>query len=210
MWNGRWDPCAEFKSSRTLEDALAVFEAKASFLANSRLWEFVTANKLVVSIHCDENRFSETHVMPDGEMLSAYILPLRLFIQDKDGISPPCMSAFYKECKRSPGACETLREICSVIKTGFDTRCPIDFKNSNLDFKNSNLTFGDHFFGWIYGDFAHVNADRYPVIQQMNRHPISQQVGWYDFVKILGVVHVSLQQIRFLNRVAFPWFIPSK
>ena len=191
-----WNPCAEFKSHRKLLDALRLYEEKAKLLADSELWKFIGAKDMKVSWHFEEQQFNESHVMPSREMLQSYILTLRFFIQNGEGISPPCMIYFYREEKVEHACREMLRVICKRMKSAFEKKCP-------MDFENSNLTYGDHFFGWIYGDLAHANTERFPVIQQMNQHPVSQQLGWYEFVHILALVHVNLQRLRYLNRVAF-------
>ena len=144
------------------EDALFslnLFNEKTDRLINSGYIKHIQANKgLNVSIKVSNNDpFIVTHNLPQQDIIDAFVLTIRFFIQDNECSSLNNLSNLYNQFPLSKKTIKDFKTARNKLNSEFEkkTSFHLNFRN-----KATHLTHRDVFDTFIYGGLAHARRKK--------------------------------------------------
>lgn len=174
---------------------LRLFNEKAAKLERSRLWEHLTSRGSNYTVHVSGGEQIVEWSGPDDEAIDTFILTLRFFLQDRDGISIREIAHLYDELPVNPALRDWVHEVRNRLKWYLDG--------------NSSLISGNRFLTrrWVldtvlYGDRAHANTAHRPAFEVWGRHPGLNAMLKDRFLEVAGIVLHAIQALREANEEA--------
>lgn len=134
---------------RTLE----LFNDKADQLLSSEFFAQVRGGGAIVEFN-RESGWEAIYVGPDDQSTSALVLRLRLFIQDRDGISFRRLAGLYSSLP-----------VSAAVKQEFDTHRSrlnafLDSESRLAISDDGPLTYGEILKIFVYGEYAHLDQQQ--------------------------------------------------
>ena len=130
---------------------------------------------------------------PAGEAVDAYILTLRMLIQDNESISLRSMRRLYREASIAVSLVDQFDEACAELNAFLDA-------DTNLAIEDGRqLTYRDIFEVFVYGSLAHTNSPRkrevFTALRDGAWFPLFQ-AHFADCLRAFEVTLVSLRRIN--------------
>jgi len=131
-------------------------------------------------------------VGPDDEAIRAFVLTIRLFQQNGDGISIQQLADIYAE----PGVPQDVRvefdRVCKALNDRLDSNTMFVIDNVHLTRRRVLNTF-------LYGELAHVNPNKRVVYEQWQTMGMAFALMSNEFVVTLGEFFNCVRWIRDIN-----------
>lgn len=159
-------------------ETIELFNEKANRLVHSRFWQHITTKglRLRLSSHGKPNLAA-----PDNDATQAFILTLRMFIQNNEPISlhNVCQlleaSSHLDDQKK-----KELREAHNRLNQYLDSPAMCQFKKGRP--RRAILEF------FIYGDLAHTNARKRQDFKEAQSQPWRKYCYSYEFLEIITTI----------------------
>jgi hypothetical protein len=179
-----------------LQDAerrLRTFNEKAKRLNESRFLAAVRSGKTGyrwytrpgVGLKAERN-------LPDVEEIEAFVLTLRLFLQDRDGISVRAISVLYEQLPLPPGLLDEVRSVRNELNDFLDGMTPFILQGEHLTRRRVMETM-------LYGGLAHVDPLKQPEYERWRRDDALFTAIEAEFVDIISVVTQAVFWLRQVN-----------
>jgi hypothetical protein len=135
-------------------EALELFNEKSDELIDSGFVKHIQDIGLKVRLKMVSGRDIEvTHTLPDKEIVKAFVLTIRFFIQDNECSSIRNLAKIYEEM---PGLDDLKQDFLSAKKNLNDEL----EKSSFIHLNGVDLAYGKIFDTFIYGGLAHANRTK--------------------------------------------------
>lgn len=177
---------------------LSVFNEKVVELSNSKLFKDWDYQKTML-----DSFESNKYVIPsprNDEEIKAFILTLRLFIQNNEKISLGNLSKIYACSLIDDEESLEFERLRGFINNYLDLS--IALSKESLGMKNSGkeyLTYRDLFESFVYGNYAHLNK-REDFLKFINSN-LSQESVRVTFLSILCLFSDFLFRIKDVNEI---------
>jgi hypothetical protein len=133
---------------------------------------------------------------PAGEAVDAYMLTLRMLIQDNEPISLRNMRRLYREARIPAPLADQFDEACAELNAFLDA-------DTNLAIEEGRqLTYRDIFEVFVYGSLAHTNSPRKREIFTALRDGAWFPLFQAHFADCLRAFEVALASLRRINTAA--------
>jgi hypothetical protein len=130
---------------------LKLFDEKADQLLASEFFNHVPGSGAIVEFN-RESGWEAIHVGPDDESTRAFVLTLRLFMQDNDQISLAKMANLYGSLPVSAVVKQEFAAHRSQLNAFLDSESHLAIAEESL------LTYRDILLIFVYGEYAHVSV----------------------------------------------------
>ncbi len=134
---------------------LKLFNEKVDKLINSRFVKHIQENKgLKVSIKSSVGeKVDISHNLPDQDVIDAFVLTVRFFIQDNEPTSLRNMAKLYNEVS----VASEIKDDFNYIRDKLNSELS---KKSMFTLQGKHLTMGEIFDTFIYGGLAHAETKK--------------------------------------------------
>lgn len=167
---------------------LRVFNEKVEKLRRS---QFLKAEGFDLTLSGEQGKEPKVEWRgPDETAIDAFVLTLRLFFQDKDGISVRQLAGIYaKATTDQKQRFEKLREQLNDHLDG----------SPGFTVNHKPLTWRDILDVVLYGDLAHVDQDKRAELAAWQQMPISEAYVRYLFVNVLYDSFMAINHMAMVN-----------
>jgi len=140
---------------------LKLFSEKAGRLAETSTSETVL-KKINGRVNWTRGEgWSDEYSGPIGESLEAYVLTLRLFIQDNDSISLRKMSKLYSHLPVDSSFSERFEEQRTQLNGFLDSKTPLSIEEGR------QLSYREIFEIFVYGSLAHTKPEKHQIYSNL-------------------------------------------
>jgi hypothetical protein len=176
---------------------LHVFNEKADKLKRSRFKAAMFDQPTGVTLSWTaETSDATTEIRgPDEEAVDAFILTLRFFLRDPDGISFNKLAEIYDAPGIPPELCERLHQLRDALNAHLAGQ-PLVQINVN----GESLTRGRILNVFIYGDLAHTNEEKQAAFAVWNAHPMARALLQNEFHALVAEVFNCILYVQHLNK----------
>ena len=176
---------------------LRLFNEKADKLKRSRFKAamFDQQTGVTFSWTAETNQATSEIRGPDEEALDAFILTLRFFLRDQDGISFRRLTEIYDAAGVPTNLREQFHRIRDALKEHLDQQ-PLVQINVNGEI----LTRGRILEVFIWGDLAHTNEEKQAAFAVWNAHPMSRALLQNEFHALVAEIFNCILYVDHLNR----------
>ena len=143
---------------------LELFNEKADQLLSSEFFKQASVGGSIVEFN-RESGWDSIHVGPDDESTRALVLTLRLFMQDRDGISVRKMAGLYSSLPVSAVVKQEFAAHRSQLNAFLDSESHLAIAEERL------LSYRDILLIFVYGEYAHVNARHRQAYEDLRTTP---------------------------------------
>ncbi len=172
---------------------LRLFNEKANELDGSRFATALYDQQTGVIIEGDLTGPAEAvFVGPDDDAIRAFVLTLRLFRQDRDGISIRALADIYD----AEGVPQKLRDEFDKARKALNNRLDSD---TMFVFNDECITRKRLLDVFLYGGLAHVDADKRALYEQWQAFGMAFALMSNEFVVTLGEFFNCVRWIRDIN-----------
>jgi hypothetical protein len=133
-------------------------------------------------------------VGPDDEAVDAFLLTIRLFCQDRDGISIRALAEIYGRDTIPQDLSDEFRRVRKALNDRLDSNPTLAFEIDGVVINRRRL-----FEVFLYGGRAHVERDKRRVYETWREFPIFPFMT-NEFVVTLGEFFNCVRWIRDINR----------
>jgi hypothetical protein len=190
-------------STADAERRLRTFNQKAEHLNGSRFLAAVRDGKTTwrwlsrpgLGMQAERN-------LPHYEEIEAFVLTLRMFRQDRDGISVRAMAALYERLPLPQALIEEVREIRKDLNVFLDGLTPFVLQGEPLSRRRVMDTM-------LYGGLTHVDPSKQPEYERWRRDELLFTAIEAEFVDIICVVTQAVFWIRQVNLRAIEHLTPE-
>lgn len=184
-------------NAREIEAAssrLELFNEKAAKLERSRFFRRMLRKGVTYRVRFGHQRRTRAkHDAPNGEVVDAFVLTYRWFVQDSDGVSIRRIARLYK---RLPVSRELRKDITAArwaIRRLLSQKTQITVKGHTPTRREVCETF-------LYGDLAHANPAKRARMVDWKRGPVTLMMLDAEFVATLARIASIVVFIRDTNR----------
>jgi hypothetical protein len=175
---------------------LRLFNTKAEELNESPFIAAVRAGKVNWSAHWERDKGGEVVPnLPDEWDINGYVLPFRLFFQDRDGFSFDCLSQLYPKLDISNCLKVRADEVQGYVKRHMGALSPVILDGEQMGRQQIFDTL-------MYGGLAHVNEDKQPMYDKWASHGLQKILVYSEFVQTLAALTQAIFWMRRVNRDA--------
>lgn len=180
--------------------ALVLFNNRVERLLRSGLAERMQHRQYILS---REKFLNREWICADGvteDAIDAFVLNIRLLIQDRDGFSIRQLAAFY-ESEEVPGELKKrFSEAREQWAKHIAQRTP--FKKPD---KSANFTYGELFDVLLYGGLAHANPDKAELFYRLTTQGAASAFVFACFMRSLEQLLEVARTIRETNEKLLVW-----
>ena len=175
-------------------ETLLLFAEKADRLGELSLVDEVMKKLSGTAKWVDGEGWSDEYIGPNGESVEAFVLTLRLFIQDNERISLQNMSRLYKELPLGSSLSERFEQQRTELNGFLDTE-------TNLSIVEGKLTYREIFDIFLYGSLAHTDPQKRRIFTDL------RSGAWFGlfqlhFAECLRAFVLALHSMRPINAAA--------
>lgn len=183
-------------------EALNLFNEKTEELINSGFVKHMQEVGLKVSLKMATDKQVEvTHTLPDREVIKAFVLTIRFFIQDNECSSIRNLATIYQQMPVSDNLKKDFAKVRDKLNDEFK-------KKTFLNLNGKDITYEKVFDIFIYGGLAHANkAKKQEYDNWMKDKPIASLIMsefynflWYFLNCIAYIRKINIETISELNR----------
>jgi hypothetical protein len=174
--------------------ALKLFNEKVSRLEASRLAQRMSNPKYQIQY---DKVASGQWIAADGiepDDVDAFVLNLRLLVQDNDGFSIRCLSKLYGEADVASVLQAQFQEHHNRLSSHLDRPSPIGRPGGNGNYTNRQL-----FDVIMYGGLAHNDRKKVGEFLCLVRQGFFSAIVFASFLNTIGVIFQTCRHIRDLN-----------
>jgi hypothetical protein len=131
---------------------------------------------------------------PDDEAVDAFLLTIRLFYQDRDGISIRALAKIYERATVPQHLRDEFRRVRNALNDRLDSNPSIGFEIDGVILSRRDLLEV-----FLYGGHAHVNPDKRLIYEHWREFPIFPFMT-NEFLATLGELFNCVRWIRDINR----------
>jgi hypothetical protein len=172
---------------------LRLFNDKAAHLNKSRFLAAVRSGKTTYrwlsrpgpGMHAERN-------LPHQEEIEAFVLTLRMFVQDRDGISVRAMAALYERLPVPQALIEEVRQIRTDLNGFLDGLSPFVLQGESLTRRRIMDTM-------LYGGLTHVDPSKQAEYERWRADQLLFTAIEAEFVDIICEVTQAVFWIRQAN-----------
>lgn len=139
------------------------------------------------------------------DAVDAFVLNVRLLVQDRDGFSISQLAAFY-DCEGVPGE---LKERFSVARKRWTAHAAHIAPFRKPDGK-ANFTYGELFEVLLYGGLAHANPDKVALFYRLTTQGAASAFVFACFMRSLQHLLETVRAIRETNEDLLAWMSANK
>lgn len=139
---------------------------------------------------------------PDKEASKAMILTARMFVQERDQISLDKVDSIAKGGSLSKEWTSLVTAICKKFNEYLDA-------NALAKVDNVTVTRRDILETFLYGHYAHLNADKEELYQKWAKTPLLFQMYEFEFHSTLTAVFTTVAKISRLSKMELEGEVPS-
>jgi hypothetical protein len=132
---------------------------------------------------------------PDQDSMEAFVLSLRLFVQDRDGLSFRIIKSFYDTIPVSQKLKDAVEEICVGLSRYLDGSSPLVVNDYNIS-RRELLTV------WMNGELAHVNTKHRARLEEWTVKEDIRPFFQYEFETVITRVAWAVEALRKVNERA--------
>lgn len=178
------------------------FNEKTEKLHSSGFIEQIKAGNSGIKIVAKQGEPLMLDIKSPGEYTEAFVLTLRMFMQNNDTISIGNMSELYERLPISEDKKGTFRKLRRQLNSFLDS--PSMIQLNKKQFTNRELL--DIM---LYGDLAHINPEKRALLEQMQAFPPFFAIAKVNFEGILITFFGLLWAVRALNYKALTEINPN-
>jgi hypothetical protein len=173
----------------TLISDLRLFNEKADRLTRTKLSVMRETSDLALSVHFENGRVTNVaYNGPDDDSLDAFVLTVRLFLQNNERISFGRMSVLYSASVVPAELREAFELVRSQLNSRLDSPTPLTFGDARLTFRAILDVF-------LYGGLAHANRAKNRQFEQW-RESIAAPFLHAFFVQAVGLVQSAVLAVK--------------
>jgi hypothetical protein len=130
--------------------------------------------------------------LPNEDERDAYVLTLRLFVQDRDGFSFRRLERLYPHLGVAPDLVERVRAVRTRVNAYLDAP-------SQVILNHREPTRREIFEVFLYGGLAHTDPDKWAVFEAWREHAIQWPLVEESFTRTATQVTEGIFQMRRVN-----------
>jgi hypothetical protein len=132
---------------------------------------------------------------PDQDSMEAFVLTLRLFVQDRDGLSFRRIKSFYDTIAVSQQLIDEVGEICLRLNHYLDGSSPLVVNDCSIS-RRELLTV------WMNGELAHVDAKQRARLEEWTVKEDIRPFFQYEFEMVITRIARAVEALRRVNERA--------
>jgi hypothetical protein len=129
---------------------------------------------------------------PEQDSMEAFVLSLRLFVQDRDGLSFRRIKNFYDKIAVSRQLKDEVGEICIRLNRYLDGSSPLVVNDYSIS-RRELLTV------WMNGELAHVNTKHRARLEEWTVKEDIRPFFQYEFETVITRVAGAVEAVRKVN-----------
>jgi hypothetical protein len=185
------------------ERRLRTFNQKAEHLNNSRFLAAVRSGKTSYRwLGLGGSGVRAERNLPHQEEIEAFVLTLRMFVQDRDGISIRAVATLYERLPLPRALIEEVQKIRSDLNAFLDGLTPFVLQGEALTRRRVMDTM-------LYGGLSHVDPTKQPEYERWRRDELLFTAIEAEFVDIVCVVTQAVFWVRQANLRASEHLTPG-
>lgn len=169
-------------------EALTLFNEKTDELINSNFVKHMQSVDLKVSLRMLSGGEMEVkHTLPDQEIIKAFVLTIRFFIQDNESSSLRNLAKIFEKLHISHDLKNDFSRVKNRLNQEFE-------KKGFLNLNGKELTYREIFDTFIFGGLAHANKEKK-----------KEYDNWMKDVSIASLLRMEFYTflMYFLNCIAY-------
>jgi hypothetical protein len=175
------------------EEIILLFNEKTDRLFQLSYWSNAKHTRASVEFH-QNTGWNSIFEGPNEEAIEAFVLTLRMFMQDNDNISLRKMRGFYEN--RFPGELSSnFLDNCNCLNAFLDSPTNLSIE------EGKQLTYRDILDIFIYGQYAHTNQIKRQIFEGIRTtafFPIFQQY----LIRAISAFGGCLKELKKINEEA--------
>ncbi|MCE5250096.1 hypothetical protein LLG96_07730 [bacterium] len=184
---------SEMTDMTDIIETLELFDEKSGHLLELSLSQEISKSYNASVRWNREQGWTSKFAGPNGESVDAFILTLRLFIQDNEPISLRRMRDLYRKAPIEPVLADQFDDVCTELNTFLDSETHLAIDDDR------QLTYRDIFEFFIYGSLAHTNTP-----QKRDIFKSLHNGEWFSlfqahFTDVLRSFVLTLSSLRSIN-----------
>jgi hypothetical protein len=183
--------------------ALRFFNEKATRLEGSGFTKVLFKQKTGISFswQAEDSTLNFQRVGPNQDLVDAFVLTFRFFIQNNEKSSFQKMAELYENLNVDEELKQGFRSARKHINDFLDSRSMVTFNDTNYSNRHILETF-------VYGGLSHANESKKDEYDGWMSVPMLNSLFQNEFVYILVTVLKAIFFIRTLNNEALKTLLP--
>ncbi len=173
-------------------EAIKLFNEKAQKLSSSSFVGKMVAGESSVRISAKKGEPVKVQAKSLGESTDAFVLTLRMFMQDNDRISIHNMSELYERLPVPEQKKQTFKDLRKHLNDTLD-------EPSMIQMNKKRFTKRELFETMLYGDLAHTDPEKRKIVDEMKQFGLIYPLAKAEFEGILAEFLSTITDIVILN-----------
>ncbi len=173
-------------------ERVKLFNEKAQKLSSSNFVGKIIAGESSITIAAKKGERVKVQARTPGESTDAFVLTLRMFIQDNERISIHNMSELYERLPVPEQTKEKFRKLRKHLNDTLD-------EPSMIQMNEKHFTKRELFETMLYGDLAHINPEKRKVVHEMKQFGLVYPLAKVEFESILVELLGTISEIAIVN-----------